>query len=136
MQPHHLKNIHMAYKGRSVGEGLFYYNDEMKEIDVENIKKIIQNPTQPVKIVSGIDSLCAVCPHNLYKNEVAPLEKKYCGLATGKGIDSNKVDAEIYGVQNFIDKDPISAEQLINTMKSNASFLRGMYIIIKSAMKK
>ncbi len=82
--PHHARNVLMAYRTNSPGNGISYYNDIMRETDINNIKSILKNPAQTVKIVSTLDDLCRSCPYNKFGDNYNPNLEEYCELGSGK----------------------------------------------------
>lgn len=136
IQPHHLLQVYWRSKGKE--PNMNYYDSKlMEERDKEISNKLNSNPNQKVRIVSGLDSLCEVCPFNKFgSNYDSSLPTDYCSLGQTGVSDSTDEFSQIqYGVSDLVDNSEITALQL-NQCFDKGGFLKAVEKTLINNVKK
>ncbi len=136
LRPHHVRHVYWAMTGE-LESHVRYHTSEMKQMDMENIHRILDNPQQLVQITWGRDTLCSRCPYNADVSDSViadhPEELAYLltyGLSSKVGpcykggnpnSKSDTADFELeyaneFGIREILDGPPIPADQLIKRL--------------------
>lgn len=135
--PHHARNVLIAYMGRDrgtkPGDRIAYYNDDMKKTDIRNITSILNNPNQPVRVVSTYDSLCEQCPLN--ENSINYTSgNSGCNHNYDGGVDP--IWAKKLGLDKYVDGDAITASQLLNSIQENYTVKKSSERLVNKIIRK
>lgn len=116
--PHHIGHyfeVHFLHRNPEVGNS--WYDDEKAKQNGETlIKTVVSNPSQLVQVVSRYDAFCRMCPRNQRgDNYVQPDDT--CTLYEDGPVANELGTAKMLGIDDLIDKEPITAEALFKKLK-------------------
>ena len=117
--PYHIKFYFKSYfLKRNPEVEISWYNDEKaKQSGVSDINKVISNPSQKIQIVSSYDAICQMCPRNQRGDNYTQKENT-CTTYEDSDFIEELGNAKMLGIDDLIDKNPISAADLFERLKT------------------